>query len=860
MKIKYLLLENFSIVKGAMGLNKLELDFTNHNNRITLIIGSNGSGKTGGILANLHPYAGLGHLEEREDSDLIIKGKKGHKQIIFCTKKHEYVIDHFYTWLGKDKSRKISSYCKKDGIELNKTGLVTTFNTIIESEFGIDINFLKLMREIDDFIKDQKKVAERSSLLNNALKIAIDKKRKLNVEDLTLLNEEIEKKEKRVNSLKKEKENTIKKFFAYKGSIDSSTLERFDELVNKYKKSITDLKEEYYKLPKPNFVHIIQENTNILESYNNELRELNNKKNELTSILATMKSQYFAMDDKIREINNKMIEATENIMLDKEISNKESELTNYLNKLESDVNKYETEYENELIPSLSRSELDSDLDKLHMILFHIEELHTMSDESLDILSKLYLKYDLDYDKMSKKIQKKSKEISYMISQLTNKDNNELIVLYLPDKCSEWKECPYYHYGKMKCKIENKQNKIESLLVKQKAYEEVNTIIGSLIAIRKILSLRKNNITAYEVTEKGVIESVIYGDIKYFIDEEILNKLNTHIESYEIYLANKKNIDETKKNLERINDTNKYIKELLNEKDSYMNDIKNIAIQINNKNKELEPINSQISIIESMILDYNIFMNLSFNKMRIENELKEAKYELDKLKKLENDKIEYDRREKEYNENISFLTYTINQEETELYNLKKKDSIFKELEKEIEEIQIFYDYVELIKKSVSNKEGIPKEYVIYYCRALRNIANEIIRDIYGGDLELDIFEITDTKFNIPYITKGVRVEDIRFASQAEVSVATIALSFAILFQFLPKYNIILLDEIDGPLHSKNKDRLFASLESHLDKIGREQLFWITQSKMYNDYPVNLIITDPNYPTSEFSNKSSIIFQR
>ena len=186
-------------------------------------------------------------------------------------------------------------------------------------------------------------------------------------------------------------------------------------------------------------------------------------------------------------------------------------------------------------------------------------------------------------------------------------------------------------------------------------------------------------------------------------------------------------------------------------------------------------------------------------------------------------------------------------------------MFKDLEKEIEEIQKFYEYVELIKRSVSNKEGIPKEYVIYYCRALRNIANEIIRDIYGGDLELDVFEITDTKFNIPYITKGVRVEDIRFASQAEVSVATIALSFAILFQFLPKYNIILLDEIDGPLHSRNKDKLFSSIESHLDRIGCEQLFWITQSKLYNDYPVNLIITDQDYQYAT-NDKNSIIFQK
>ena len=75
MKITYLKLENFSMVKSGMGLDTLELDFTKGKNMITLIVGNNGTGKTGGILSNIHPYAGLGHLETRDDSDIIIPEK-----------------------------------------------------------------------------------------------------------------------------------------------------------------------------------------------------------------------------------------------------------------------------------------------------------------------------------------------------------------------------------------------------------------------------------------------------------------------------------------------------------------------------------------------------------------------------------------------------------------------------------------------------------------------------------------------------------------------------------------------------------------------------------------------------------------
>ena len=47
MKITYLKLENFSMVKSGMGLDTLELDFTKGKNMITLIVGNNGTGKTG---------------------------------------------------------------------------------------------------------------------------------------------------------------------------------------------------------------------------------------------------------------------------------------------------------------------------------------------------------------------------------------------------------------------------------------------------------------------------------------------------------------------------------------------------------------------------------------------------------------------------------------------------------------------------------------------------------------------------------------------------------------------------------------------------------------------------------------------
>ena len=179
--------------------------------------------------------------------------------------------------------------------------------------------------------------------------------------------------------------------------------------------------------------------------------------------------------------------------------------------------------------------------------------------------------------------------------------------------------------------------------------------------------------------------------------------------------------------------------------------------------------------------------------------------------------------------------------------------------EIEQIKTRYDIVELLKEAVSTNKGIPLIYINSYFKSLRLVANEIIKDIYENDFVLEEFVVNDKEFRIPYRTKGVSVRDIRYASQAESSVATLAISFAMLEQFAYTYNIILLDEVDGPMYKGNKERFFAALEGMLSRIHSEQAFIITQSTMFNDYPVNLIITDPSY-RSLYEDNMNVIFQR
>ena len=261
----------------------------------------------------------------------------------------------------------------------------------------------------------------------------------------------------------------------------------------------------------------------------------------------------------------------------------------------------------------------------------------------------------------------------------------------------------------------------------------------------------------------------------------------------------------------------------------------------------------------MIDDYVSGMQYNTNKLRIENEISMAYKEHDELNKLVEYKHDYDIVKYQYEAKLKAINERIESTEKEIQNDHFREISYINITEEIERIKKRFDYVNDIKDATSQNGGIPLVHIKLYCRALCTIANSIIKDLYTGDFYLKEFDVREGVFNIPYYTKGFKVKDIRNGSQAEVSVAKIAISFAILSQFMTKYNIVLLDEIDGPMHRVNKERFFTALEGQLERLHCEQAFIITQSAMFNDYPVNLIVTDPDYRAT-LPNNATVIFQR
>ena len=146
-RITRLKLVNNAFIYSGTGKHEIDLDFNkaNTNSKVNLLIGPIGSGKTA-LLSQLQPFSSVGSLDTRNSNDQTLPELDGYKIIEYDHDGSHYFIRHDYAWNKNMKSHSVKSYISKDGKELNSNGNVGSFKEIIKIEFGIDQNFLRILR------------------------------------------------------------------------------------------------------------------------------------------------------------------------------------------------------------------------------------------------------------------------------------------------------------------------------------------------------------------------------------------------------------------------------------------------------------------------------------------------------------------------------------------------------------------------------------------------------------------------------------------------------------------------------------------------------------------------------------------
>lgn len=875
-------LENFALIKSGMGLDEIDIDFTKSKYTVSLIIGNNGTGKTA-LLSNFHPFPYLGALEAREDADIIIPDMDGHKEVWYSKGDDRYYIEHIYLApAGKRTTRQVKCYIQKNGKELNEPGTVKTFNEIVESEFQIEPNFLKLIRlgpnvqnfiklsftdrkffiskllsEVEDYMKDFKQAKEQAKFLANALKLAVSKRDKLNISDISILDTGIARKEEMIKSRYDNKESLTKRFYEYKGSINLDSMETLQTLYDVTLQNIENLKDAIKNLDKPKYLHVSTSSTTTAE-YTDKLVNLNLSHSGIVSQRAIILNEKQRVID-LLEAENKKLEETK-------ASNELEEIQGYIKELTEKIDTFEKSFDmSQHDTSISKDVFMSYVDTINIIIYQMKDVFELPETGLQYFRDIYVDNMVQPNTIDKIEAKLRREVSELLVQLdrtvSNSKQHRKIAdkMRTPEGCELFNECPYYLHYHDELVHHAKEDTIK-LEFDIDCRNEALTVFNQLKSIQMLLNTIKLE-HRMDHGYQGIIASIMKRDINEFIDYEAVKSEVEFLEYYEEYVNHKEKRAEYEQQAKVFQLSNQ-----LESPDEILSNISKLTMQLSVFNKQIDELDrkeserlEEIEQTKDLIDDFSKYVEYTNEVERLNTELTHTKESRDTLKESLKDKIEYDEKLAAYNKQVESIEFDISSLEDSIYHDRVKRTQFIELGQEIEQIKTRYDIVELLKEAVSTNKGIPLIYINSYFKSLRLVANEIIKDIYENDFVLEEFVVNDKEFRIPYRTKGVSVRDIRYASQAESSVATLAISFAMLEQFAYTYNIILLDEVDGPMYKGNKERFFAALEGMLSRIHSEQAFIITQSTMFNDYPVNLIITDPSY-RSLYEDNMNVIFQR
>lgn len=848
MKILYLKLVNFTNIYTAMNKTKeIEIDISKSTNRIILLTGANGSGKTS-ILSCLHPFANNGNLDVRNENSLIRKNKEGYKEIHIQNDNDLYIIKHFYN--PSKESHSIKSYIEKNGTELNVNGNVTSFKTIIKDELDIELDYLKLARlgsnvvnfidlktterktfmgkllsELDVYLKFYQKVTNDMRKIKSVLSHLIDKIQKLSISD----EDEMRHNQKHLKGLINEYKDEISRLSSEISVIDYELKKHDSQII--IKENIDVKSRELNK------------NEKLLQKYSSESMSSGEYQSMITQLkidISTMQATLSALND---QLSNKLNSLDKLIM---EYDSINTEITK--------ANENEEIISTENIIKTLRTAIENRSRENNLINYtapctkhEMEEFIVMLDRCNDILQTTYefgihpikkaikmiingsniTEYVSDYNSKITK-NKLQAMCEYVYSEITKRTGIPKI------SCNKSSSCPvmdfYQEISDLATEVPDPVIEDETFVTYTKmAYQNIRTVISNLNSFKSLFNKLPSSIQNMFKLETMLSNIENMGSI---YDKEIVYRELSLITESELQEDDLHTLNNMKEKLKLLKKSMGNI-EYFNERHSILEkDIHDTENSVSELQEKISDIVSSISTKTNELDELIIVSEYASKHDTIKSELQSYIESYEEVKELNKNR-------KKISDTIDIISFDLKKAENEYNNNEYRLTSYAELNDELSRYNKIYDDMTLVKRSLSSKEGIPLLYIQVYLKNIQTVANELLDVIYDGVLTIDNFNITADEFKIPYITKDSTVKDVVYASQGEKSFISLALSFALIYQSISQYNILLLDEIDSTLDTKNREKFIQILEKQLDMIDGEQIFLISHNNMFNMYPVDII---------------------
>lgn len=864
MKITRLYLKNFAHIYSGLGKYEIELDLSNSDKIINVIIGKMGSCKTV-ILGHLQPFHSFGTLDVRNQDNIILEGEDGIKIIEYKDRNDYYTITHNYIW--NKNSHSVKSYIEKNGNELNPNGNQSSFKTIIELEFGIEQSFLRLLRLgtnvsnvinmksterkafIASLLRDaeiyqifHKKLTDKMKVINAQTSVLSNKLHLIGVDKENELMQELEYDSESISDLSKEEDKIKTKIYEIKGSL-KSILGDMD--LNEYLSLYDELERQREELE--NEIHSLKI---IIEKYNSYPPIT-----EITKIIGGLDQKQVTNSERINQLSEYHKEVTTELskLLDRKKINSNDdqlsslkdifkELTEKLESYKAELKFFKCDYNASFI-----TRLIGDLNTINIL---IEEI---SQYNIELIMKIY-NSDSSIIRWSKgQIDMLNGKKINMQKRMNNIRFSENYVctqtMFLPPFCPT-KECPYYkthpiNILKESIKDENSELDLMNAQLDQidaqiAIYQDYPIVYSKMTTLKELWKKSKPILQKLKALKSDSLLLILTNfQFRKWYDYDELTRCVELCEKREKFYELTEQLNEVKNEISMMELETDFS---LDEKIAYLEkEIDNIVTEIT----ELEISNK--SILEQIKSNNEIYMELSQLSI-YENQLRESEDsykkiigELSKLKKHEDEIKDYQSILKSLEAKDIEFTYKLKELAKKVESTKAVLNDIAYTKKEFEKVLQDKEYLKYIIDAVSSKEGIPLILVQMFTNNCKDIINELVSDVFGDIIEILDFKITETDFKIPYAVNGVKVEDIEKASQGQQTIISIALSFALIRDVLFKYNIMLLDEVDGPLYKHDRNKFISILFKQLQAINAEQVFLISHNNTFDGYPVNVIMT-------------------
>jgi DNA repair exonuclease SbcCD ATPase subunit len=893
--------KNFTGIYNGLGRKEIYLNFANMlDKKIILILGANKSGKTT-LGTIMHPLSGTTDRRNK----YIRKGKDGEKELNYIDENNvEINIKHIYT--AKGDTHSIKSFITKtiDGnvIELNPNGNVTSFESMVEAEFGLDKDFLKIMSHNDDMKglvgmtpgdrkKSMAKITKGTDEFLLALKVLNTKHRDLRV-TINSLVDKIGKlqNEESLNLNLQNTENKISVICDRRDSIigklhtNESTLLQLDEFGD-----ISSLYKEIRKEVNTKSASIEK----LMKDLNKEIDKLDklditksSSYDDIKHVLEKAESKIVDLDTKIFVLNAKIpSDKKSRKKFETELEEKESLLDGVsdssLSDLEEVLDTYTTKYKkldklmSKLDTNLTKSDLLVGYEIVDTVRNYIGICHNNSDGDIEKAIAAVMDNPDEYknellklDEKCTKIREANDKLVYELSKLTQYSEMSKTLEKRPSTC-KIDNCPFIESAlqwnhikddiiKLTEKLENNNIKYDSLLDEVDDADTICVAVDNILAACNFIKMNKAiidklpNNSDYK-NKKALLESIRTGnlltdadDFEGFID--ILEQKDEYDQLRYVKIPRVEN---------EINMMTTQGKFILNTKE----DIKKLK-------KDISKLNSDISEDEDNLDSYETKLDIlkadrttAYDIIDIHDEMNETKSGVDELTtkfmKIKDDIVKI--------ENVKTKIDELNDElkdmEKELRPLTKDRDLYKhgliklkEYKSELALIKASFDFISKLREAPTAMALI---LVSLYMEDIRMNANALLSTTFNGSLYLEDFIIDDKEFTIPYQTNGDLSPDISYSSSSEESFINICLALSIAEQLITNYGVLLLDEVDKGLSAYNKSIFIDIIHEQIKRVGINQTFMISHSpSFYEKYDVGYILF-PGYELKDFGEDDAII---